>query len=146
MGIAPLYLLARKLKGGELLYGSRDHTIARIAREFDEFGCGIKIATDDGSAGRKGLVTELLKEEVSSDAEVYACGPVGMLKAASRISEDAGARCFVSLEQSMACGIGVCLGCAVKMKTHNEKENKNFRMVCSEGPVFDSREIDWDVL
>lgn len=146
MGIAPLYLFAAGLKGGTLLFGSRDKSVARIAREFKGFDCRVRIATDDGSAGRKGFVTELLKEEAAPGSVVYACGPVGMLKAASRISEEAGALCHVSLERSMACGIGVCLGCAVKMKARNEKENKNYRMVCSEGPVFDSREIDWDVL
>ena len=54
---------------------------------------------------------------------------------------------MVSLERSMACGIGVCLGCAVKAKPHkDEKENRLYKMVCSDGPVFDSEDIDWDVL
>ncbi|MFQ5735386.1 MAG: dihydroorotate dehydrogenase electron transfer subunit [Thermodesulfobacteriota bacterium] len=146
MGIAPLYLLARTLKGGVLLFGARDRTVARIAREFKSFDCKVRIATDDGSAGRKGFVTELLGEEVTEDSVVYACGPVAMLKASAAIAQKAGALCHVSLERSMACGIGVCLGCAVRMKVRNEEENKNYRMVCSEGPVFDSRDIDWDVL
>lgn len=146
MGIAPLYLFASALKGGLLLFGARDKTVARIADEFKGFDCAIEIATDDGSAGRRGFVTALLEEAVTPETVIYACGPLGMLKAASLIAERTGARCFVSLERAMACGIGVCLGCAVKMKPSGEKENKNYRMVCSEGPVFDSRAIDWDVL
>jgi len=150
MGIAPLYLFAAALKGGVLLFGSRDRTVARIADEFRGFDCSIEIATDDGSAGQKGFVTTLLEDAVTAETVIYACGPLGMLKAASLIAERAGARCYVSLERAMACGIGVCLGCAVKMKPSpspsDEKENRNYQMVCSDGPVFDSRAIDWDVL
>ena len=146
MGIAPLYLFAAALKEGLLLFGSRDKSVARIADEFKGFNCDIEIATDDGSAGRKGFVTTLLEEAATPETVIYACGPLPMLKAASAIAGKAGARCFVSLERAMACGIGVCLGCAVKMKDGGEKENRNYRMVCSDGPVFDSRAIDWDVL
>ncbi len=146
MGIAPLYMFARRLGRGTLLFGSRSSRVARIARDFRGMGLKIRLATDDGSAGRKGLVTGLLEEEITPKSHVYACGPVAMLKAAVSIASRAGAVCHVSLERTMACGIGVCLGCAVKMKTHEEKENKNYRMVCSDGPVFDSREIDWEAL
>lgn len=146
MGIAPLYLFAAALKEGLLLYGARDKRVARIAGEFKGFNCDIKIATDDGSAGRKGFVTELLEEVATPLTVIYACGPLGMLKAASAIADRAGARCYVSLERAMACGIGVCLGCAVKMKPSGGEENRNYQMVCSDGPVFDSREIDWDML
>lgn len=146
MGIVPLHMLAKSTEGAVLLYGARDKKVASMAKDFKDTKCKVKIATEDGSVGKKGLVTELLKTELKSDSVVYACGPVGMLKQASIISQAAGVKCYVSLERSMACGIGVCLGCAVKAKTHNEKENKNYRMVCSEGPVFDSEEIDWDAL
>lgn len=146
MGIVPLYLLAKRLDRGVLLFGARSKKEAFLTKEFRGAGLKIKTATEDGSAGRKGLVTALLKEELSPGSLIYACGPLGMLKAVSMLAREAGVKCLVSLERSMACGIGVCLGCAVKAKTHNEKENKNYRMVCSEGPVFDSEELDWDLL
>lgn len=145
MGIVPLYLLAKRIDKGMVIFGARSRAEAGVAREFREI-TDLRVATEDGSVGRKGIVTDLLEEEVTADTVVYACGPVGMLKRASRIAEAAGARCYVSLERSMACGIGVCLGCAVKSRPRREEENRNYMMVCSEGPVFDSTDIDWDAL
>ncbi|MBZ0220749.1 MAG: dihydroorotate dehydrogenase electron transfer subunit [Candidatus Methylomirabilis sp.] len=147
MGIAPLYLLAKRLGGGTLLFGARSKAETALLKDFRGLGLKIKTATEDGSAGVKGLVTGLLEDELTPESIVYACGPVGMLKAAAAISGKAGARCLVSLERSMACGIGVCLGCAVRAKAHKEeKENRFYKMVCSDGPVFPSEEIDWDLL
>ena len=146
MGIVPFLMLARKLGGGRLLYGARGKSEAGLAKDFKATGCRVKVSTVDGSAGVKGLVTELLEKEITEDSVIYACGPVGMLKAASTVAALTGVRCYVSLERSMACGIGVCLGCAVKVKTHGEQENRNYMMVCSEGPVFDSEDIDWELL
>lgn len=147
MGIVPLYLLAEKLGGGTLLFGARSKKETFLLRDFRGLGLRIKTATEDGSAGRKGLVTDLLEEELTPQKTVYACGPAGMLKAAAMVSRKAGSRCLVSLEQSMACGIGVCLGCAVRTRErHDENENRRYKMVCSDGPVFDGEEIDWGVL
>ncbi|MDO8426954.1 MAG: dihydroorotate dehydrogenase electron transfer subunit [Deltaproteobacteria bacterium] len=147
MGIVPLRLLAEKLKRGVVLFGARGSSEAGIVKGFRGLGCRVKVATEDGSIGRRGLVTGLLKEEItpdSPDSVVYACGPVGMLKEAARIAQAEGVKCHVSLERSMACGIGVCLGCAVK--TRAREEFKRYKMVCSDGPVFDSKEIDWEAL
>lgn len=147
MGIAPLYLLAKKLMGGTLLFGARTGSEAVFARGFREFNCRIRVSSEDGSAGKKGLVTDLLAEEALPGSIIYACGPAGMLKAVAGMAGKEGARCYVSLERGMACGIGVCLGCAVRAKTHEEEAgNKTYRMVCSEGPVFNSEDIDWEAL
>src|SRR3989304_2525548 len=112
MGIVPLYLLAQKLGKGTLLFGARSKKETFLLEDFKGLGLRIKTATEDGSAGAKGLVTALLEKELAPDTVVYACGPMGMLKAASRLCAGAGVKCFVSLERAMACGIGVCLGCA----------------------------------
>ncbi len=147
MGIVPLYMLAERLGSGTLIFGARSRKETFLLKDFRGFDLKIKTATEDGSVGRKGLATELLEEELTPDTLVYACGPMGMLKAAARIAGKCGAKCMVSLERSMACGIGVCLGCAVKARPHkDEKENRLYKMVCSDGPVFDSEDIDWDVL
>lgn len=147
MGIVPLHLLAQKLgKGATLLFGARSKKETFLLNDFKGLGLKIKAATEDGSAGRKGLVTALLEKELAPDAVVYACGPVGMLKAVSRQCAGAGVRCFVSLERSMACGIGVCLGCAVRTINHEALENRNYKMVCSDGPVFDGKDVDWELL
>ncbi len=144
MGIVPLYLFASTIKKGSLLFGARGKAETLVANEFKALGLKVKFATEDGSLGYKGYVTDLLSGVITPGTIVYACGPAPMLKKAAEISAKEGARCYVSLERAMACGIGVCLGCAVKAGTHNEKENKNYIMVCSDGPVFESRLIDWD--
>jgi len=147
MGIVPLYMLAEGLEAGTLIFGARSRRETFLLKDFRKFGLKIKTATEDGSIGRKGLATDLLEEELTPETIVYACGPMGMLKAAASIAKRSGAKCMVSLERSMACGIGVCLGCAVKARPRkDEKENRLYKMVCSDGPVFDSEEIDWDVL
>jgi dihydroorotate dehydrogenase electron transfer subunit len=69
---------------------------------------------------------------------VYACGPLGMMQRAQQLSDLAGARCFVSLENNMACGFGICLGCVVKTAA-------GFRYVCTDGPVFDAATLGWGV-
>ena len=142
MGIASLYLLAKSLARPTVLFGARTRADLAAAKDFRGLECALKVATDDGSLGRKALVTELLKEEILPASVVYACGPPKMLKYSAVIAERAGALCYVSLERSMACGIGVCLGCAVKTG-HAAGGGKTYSMVCSDGPVFESSLIDW---
>jgi len=144
MGIVPLYPFANEVRGGVLLYGTRDAAQASVAGDFKKLGCPVRHATEDGSLGIKGYVTALLKDELTPGAVVYACGPAGMLKAVAAMAAAHGVRCYVSLERSMACGIGVCLGCAIKGSAHAHAENKLYKMVCSDGPVFDSGDIDWE--
>jgi len=144
MGIVPFYMLTAALGDGLFLFGARGANEAALTTDFDGLGVEVKVATEDGSVGKKGLVTDLLARELTPDAIVYACGPPGMLRAVAAMSAAAGARSYVSLEKNMACGIGVCLGCAVKTKEETETEKGRYRMVCSEGPVFEGSDIDWD--
>lgn len=149
MGIAPLYMLIRRLtspRSAILLFGARARKEAGVLRDFKGLGCRIKVATEDGSLGEKGYVTELLGREVTKGAVIYACGPVGMLKSVATFASRDKIGCYVSLERAMACGIGVCLGCAVRTKTHDERENTQYGMVCSDGPVFKGEDIDWEKL
>jgi dihydroorotate dehydrogenase electron transfer subunit len=150
MGVAPLVFLAEKLK--EIpnpksqipkiaLIGAKTASQILCAKEFKKLGCNVKIATDDGSKGFKGKVTDLLKNilRVTSyelRVTIYACGPRPMLKEISRISQQYKIPCQISLEEHLACGIGACLGCAVKTK-------EGFQRVCKEGPVFQANEIIW---
>ncbi len=162
IGVAPFYLTAghsmpgkrggRAPGSGLLLFGARSGGEAAITRDFTRLGCRVRVATEDGSLGTKGLVTGLLAAALKPDSVIYACGPLPMLKAVARIAENAGVKCLVSLERAMACGIGVCLGCAIKTRDHKEEANGHsvpggsYKMVCSDGPVFDSSEIDWERL
>ena len=98
----------------------------------------VHVATDDGSTGHHGLVTELLPEYLEgAKAQVYACGPMGMLGAVARLAEEAGVPAELALEAPMACGVGACLGCTVP------RRSGGYARVCTDGPVFRPEEIAW---
>jgi dihydroorotate dehydrogenase electron transfer subunit len=135
-GIASLYELARDARTRpKVLLGGRTRADILGLDDFAALPIDLEIATDDGSLGQRGLVTDLLKP--APDAVVYACGPTPMMRRAHEIAAAAGARCHVSLENPMACGFGVCLGCVVKTPT-------GFRYTCTHGPVFDAATLGWE--
>jgi dihydroorotate dehydrogenase electron transfer subunit len=145
-GIASLFELARSLRsvGRRVLVilGARsaDDLVGRS--DFAELDVELLYATEDGSEGTKGLVTVPLRERLTTEraAGVYAVGPTAMMRACAELARAHGARCLVSLENPMACGFGVCLGCAVP------RAEGGFSLVCRAGPVFDAEEIDWEGL
>lgn len=138
-GIASLYELAARTRSPlTVLLGARSADDLMGASDFESLGVPLRVATEDGSQGLRGLVTELLEEELAAHPAltVYACGPTAMMR---RCHELAAQRSrFVSLENHMACGFGVCLGCAVPLR------RGGFALVCRDGPVFDSDAIAWD--
>jgi len=142
MGVAPLFFLAKKLKQAKpvVLIGARTKSQILCEKEFLESGCDVKTATDDGSFGFRGRVTDLLKHQLPimnyQLSTIYACGPKPMLKEISRIASKHKIPCQISLEAHMACGIGACLGCVVNTK-------EGFKRVCKEGPVFNCETIVW---
>ena len=108
--------------------------------------CPLRTATDDGSRGYHGPVTELLKHDLSGfdvdSTVILACGPGAMIRSLDLLLRDTRIRCQVSLEERMACGVGACLGCVVAVK---EGEGRTgYRRVCHDGPVFNIREIVWN--
>ncbi len=145
-GIASLYdLAARGAERGArvaVLLGARgaDHLMGRD--DFAALDVELRIATEDGSEGTRGLVTELLEQALAErpGAAVYACGPTPMMRRAAEIAGARGATCHVSLENRMACGFGICLGCAVP------RAGEGFDLVCREGPVFEAGTLAWDGL
>ena len=147
MGIAPLLFLAKYIRKNQP--GSSVHVLlgARTQKELiaiEDFASqnldGLEIATDDGTAGHYGLVTELLEKQAWSTGEVnvYSCGPEPMMKAVAHLCQKSKWHCQVSLEALMACGMGACLGCAVSQKGLGAKK---YLHVCSDGPVFSAGEI-----
>lgn len=147
IGAAPLLFLASRLgRTGtagkiEVLIGGRASSHILCAGDFKKSGCGVGIATDDGSKGYKGRITGLLNEILSASAGkgsavIYACGPKPMLKAVCELSGSYCVPAQVSLESHMACGIGACLGCVVETIS-------GCKRVCKDGPVFHSGEIIW---
>lgn len=135
MGVAPLYFLAKKLKTKELtiLLGAATEEELAYVGEFSKLG-ELKITTEDGSLGTKGMVTDLLRE-IRDSNYIAACGPTPMLKVVKSFTTKHNIPCQLSLEERMACGIGICLSCAVKSAN-------SYKYVCKDGPVFWSSEID----
>lgn len=135
-GIASLFELARDARPRpRVLLGGRTRAEILGLEDFELLGLELGVATDDGSLGHRGFVTELLAPRAGET--IYACGPDAMMQRAHAIASAAGARCRVSLESNMACGFGVCLGCAVKTPA-------GFRYVCTHGPVFDAAALGWE--
>jgi dihydroorotate dehydrogenase electron transfer subunit len=142
-GIASLFELARRAAPRarvRVLLGARTASDLMGRGDFERLDAGLEVATEDGSAGRRGLVTELLERSLHADAVVYACGPTPMLRRAAALARAARARAFVSLENTMACGFGVCLGCAVPCAAGG------YALVCRAGPVFAADAVAWEAL
>lgn len=140
MGVAPLVFLAEKIKTSKplVLIGAKTKKQILCAQEFKKLGCCVKLATDDGSLGFKGRVTDLLKIILGQikPAALFSCGPQPMLKVVSEIACENKIKAQLSLEEHMACGIGACLGCVVATKN-------GYKRVCKDGPVFSSEELTW---
>jgi len=153
MGAAPLLFLAetwsrsqkkKQKRSFKLFIGARNKGEILRLKEFDQAGAEIFVATEDGSSGRKGLVTRLLARTIRRpipDQSLFVCGPNPMLKAVRDWAVQKGVPCQLSLETHMACGLGACLGCVVARKKGAEIAYVN---VCQEGPVFEAQEVFWD--
>ena len=126
-------------------YGVRSKEYLAGVNEFQREAIDLRIATDDGSAGHQGFVTELLQQLIAdpnSNTVVYCCGPEPMMRAVSRLTTSAGTPCWLSLETPMACGFGACFSCVTKVR--QDDGSWDYRRVCVEGPVFSASEIVFD--
>jgi dihydroorotate dehydrogenase electron transfer subunit len=133
-------LRARGLRPA-LLFGARTRRDLVGLPFFRRLGVPVSLATEDGSAGTKGLVTGLLEARLArpdggSVPELYVCGPTPMMRAVAQRARTAGAPCQLALESQMPCGIGVCLGCVVRSGA--EGTGPPYVRVCTEGPVFEA--------
>jgi len=138
-GIASLYLLAKKLREKNvsvlLLSGARCKDELIEIERFEALKCKVSCATDDGSQGFRGDVVELfLKTKKHSNFRVYAAGPEAMLRRIATLATTQSFDAQLSFESYMACGIGVCRGCAVKVST-------GYQLCCQQGPIFQANEI-----
>ncbi len=137
VGTAPLLLLAKEFRRKEItptiLIGARTNEQLFLTNRYNAVG-NLSISTEDGSVGEKGLVT--VNSILNNDFDVvYCCGPTPMMKAVSEWAKERNIKCYVSLENRMACGIGACLCCV------NETKDGHNVCVCTEGPVFNSMDI-----
>jgi len=129
-----------------LFAGGRTRDDILCITEFERLGVHCYTATEDGSLGEQGFVTEALNRRLDSlqgKATLYACGPEGMLAAVARIAAARDLPCQVSLEGYMACGVGACLGCVAPGRAHTP-QTPDYRCVCTEGPVFEAAELKWE--
>ncbi len=129
-------------------YGARSADYLAGVEDFERVGVTVKIATDDGSRGHHGLVTDLLRQTLVAGTEqghgsprVLCCGPEPMMEAVARVAAEAEVPCRVSLETPMACGIGICFTCVAKVR--DEQGEWDYKRTCVEGPVFDASKIEW---
>lgn len=125
-----------------LCYGVRS---AKLLAGLDEFripGLDLQVATDDGSTGHHGFVTELLSACLSKERDgvhVYCCGPEPMMKAVAKLCTTQSVPCWLSLETPMACGFGACFSCVTKVREPDG--SWDYRRTCVEGPVFRAEEL-----
>ncbi|NLJ31294.1 MAG: dihydroorotate dehydrogenase electron transfer subunit [Clostridiales bacterium] len=141
IGVPPLLEAAKPFgENAAVLAGFRSGNAVILKEDFERAGNRVMIATDDGSSGHHGLVTDLLAG-LACDV-IFACGPTPMLKAVCRAAKERGVPCQVSLEQRMACGVGACLGCAVRLRRETGEEY--YGHVCKDGPVFDAAQVVWE--
>lgn len=147
IGIFPLYELAKQAKEKGInihtYLGFRNKELVVLEKEFKEVSTNLTITTDDGSYKEKGFAINFLEEDIKKEKYdgIFVCGPLPMLKAVKKLAEEKGVSCQISLEEKMGCGLGVCLGCAVKTAT-STKENPDYVHICKAGPVFDSKIVE----
>jgi dihydroorotate dehydrogenase electron transfer subunit len=168
IGVPPVAALALQMRNAEVFLGGRTAEDILCLEDFEAAGARVHITTEDGSLGTRGLITDLLepflrarsgdlaigqlgnREEPSRPVAqspsrhaltIFTCGPPGMLAAVARLAEQHQVACQTSVEANMACGFGACMGCAVEARSADG--TPAYKLVCKDGPVFDSRELVW---
>ena len=141
IGVPPLLYLAKQYgENATVVIGFRSKEFVILEQDFIKAGCNVIVVTDDDTYGHHGLVTDCIADVVFD--EMFACGPMPMLKALAHVADERHVPFQVSLEERMACGIGACLACVCKSKdidAHSQVHNKR---VCKDGPVFLSTEVE----
>ena len=143
IGVPPLLgQAAYTAKKATAVLGFRSADRAMLVEDYQNYCKEVYLCSDDGSMGRHGFVDAQLRDILEKDKDftvILVCGPKPMLKNVAKVAAEYGVPCQVSLEERMACGVGACLGCAVQMADGTMKH------VCKDGPVFDAKEVDWNV-
>ena len=147
IGVFPLYELSKCAKKDNktvsTYLGFRNEDYVVLEEEFKNVSDKLLITTDDGSYGQEGFAINFLKEDLEKQKVdcIYACGPLPMLRAIRTLAIEKDIPCQISLEEKMGCGLGVCLGCAVKTARSTE-ENPEYWHVCKGGPVFQAKDVE----
>jgi dihydroorotate dehydrogenase electron transfer subunit len=129
----------RRVQRVSLYYGVRTADLAAGVEDFRAAGAAVYLASDDGSLGFHGFVTQLL-ETHPPPRRLVGCGPEPMLHTLAKLAARWNVPCDVSLETPMACGVGICFSCVTRVRT---AEGWDYRRVCVDGPVFDAAKLEW---
>lgn len=147
IGVFPLYELAKCAKNDNknvsTYLGFRSKDFVVLEEEFKNVSNKLILTTDDGSYSEKGFAINYLEKDIENGKvdSIYACGPLPMLKAVQKLAIERDIPCQISLEEKMGCGLGVCLGCAVKT-SKSSKEVPEYLHVCKAGPVFNAKDVE----
>ena len=144
-GAAATLPIARRWKQkGILLLGARTQDDVLLIDEYKACGYDVRVATQDGSVGTKGLVTELIPgaiADTNGKCVFYSCGPNGMLMAVGKLSLEQNVECYLTLDHQMCCGVGACFACVVKVKSDSSPDGWRYSRSCCEGPVYPAKEV-----
>lgn len=144
IGVPPILELAKNLSKNKcditIIPGYRDANMF-LKADFEKYGNTL-VATEDGSFGTKGNVMDAIRENGLKPDVIFACGPMPMLRAIKKYAEENNIEAYISLEEKMACGVGACLGCVCKTTKTDSHSHVNNARVCTEGPVFEAREVE----
>ena len=147
IGIFPLYELCKEAKSDNknvnTYLGFRNKDFVMLENEFNSVSSKLTITTDDGSYKNNGFAINYLEKDIEEGKidSIYACGPMPMLRAVRELATKREIPCQISLEERMGCGLGVCLGCAVKT-ARSPKESPEYWHVCKGGPVFQAKDVE----
>jgi dihydroorotate dehydrogenase electron transfer subunit len=134
-----------RVKRATLCYGVRTKELLAGVADFEQAGVDVRVSSDDGSAGRPGFVTDLLRDVLDEaggeGVQIACCGPEPMMHAVAELTAQRGLPCEVSLETPMACGIGICFSCVVKVRQADG--SWDYKRTCVEGPIFPAEKIEW---
>lgn len=141
IGIPPMLQLAKEMDATkQIVVGYRDSQTF-LRQDLEKYG-QVYIATEDGSVGTKGNVMNAISENGIDADVIFACGPMPMLRAIKKYAQEKGIDAYISLEEHMACGVGACLGCVVKTKEIDHHSHVHNARICTDGPVFEAREVE----
>lgn len=141
IGVPPMLELAKSLSAkATIVLGYRDEQLF-LKEQFEDYG-QVEIATDNGAVGVHGTVVDVLEQKQITGDVIYACGPKPMLAAVKRYAMEHEIKCYVSMEEHMACGIGACLGCVCQTKEEDAHSHVHNTRVCKDGPVFLAEEVE----
>ncbi len=142
IGVPPILELAKEIgnPNAQIIVGYRNSDTF-LYDDFTKYG-KVYVATEDGSVGSRGNVMNAIAENNLEADVIMACGPMPMLRAIKKYAEDNNIIAYISLEEHMACGVGACLGCVVKTKELDAHSHVHNARICTDGPVFDAREVE----